>query len=1049
MGVKRLVAAVICATLLTVAHSGEALAAPAGELSRRTGAESHAFSAVLASVPVAPSGMRYQGPSWLAPTPFSSPTYDVAVTDDTTATGAWTGITRYDFRTTDAYPVAVATRYSRYLSAETLIQSNDPGIVSLAGSLVTGCVWESDAVERVMQWVRGNITYDNTPGIPLDAVSLLRNRRGNCAGFSRIAVALLRAARIPAEFQTGVIVAPPTGQHAWVSVLYPSAGWVWSEPQESVNCVVGGFRLYTADPPPAWYPLYGPGPLPVFPTAAVASSAYSVLASQEPTVDATQFDFNLAPGVALGADSNTWTVTDSTWFDTSIGSRRLIAATVSHQPPASEPAPVVRMRKWPSRALVFAPTLPDLTTRVPQIRVWTEGSRSVVWCTVTCDGNLIGSGPKFATYTGGMGVDAEGPHTLVCTAEDAAGRTASATATFTIDWQAPTTVIAGSSTYVAPATVRLDAHDVGTAVAHTYYRVDGGSQTEGTAIPLGVGSHTLEYWSEDLSGNVARHGSASVVVHAACTLSYFAPIHGSIVGSATQVIASGSSGTAVTAVPATGYHFVRWSDGGLMPSRTDADVARDLALTASFAINTYTLRYAAAENGTISGTADQVVEHGGSGASITAIPSFGYHFLMWSDGKTNPSRTDSNVTADKWLTAFFSVNACQLHYAAGTHGVISGAASQTVDFGRMGTEIAATPDFGYHFAEWSDGLITAARADVGASADRIITATFAINTYTLTPSSGGNGSVSPSTVCTVNYGDSKTFIMTASPGYHVADVLVDGESVGAVGSYPFTSVSGDHTISVRFDVNPVDTFALSYGAGAGGSIEGASAQLVASGANGTMVTAVPDANHHFVSWSDGVTAAARTDHNLATNKSVTANFAVDTHAITSSAGTGGSISPRGTSAVDYGADSATYTITPASGYVIGDVKVDGLSQGPVLSCRFSNVTAPHTISAAFKRKATLSITSDRTTSTGGHSIAFSGTLSPSVANGTHVTVWIRKSTTSTWTPLSTRNTFSSHHWSYSLSTKTRGHGTYYVQVRYAGSSTLAAATSSSRKIVIK
>lgn len=40
--------------------------------------------------------------------------------------------------------------------------------------------------------------------------------------------------------------------------------------------------------------------------------------------------------------------------------------------------------------------------------------------------------------------------------------------------------------------------------------------------------------------------------------------------------------------------------------------------------------------------------------------------------------------------------------------------------------------------------------------------------------------------------------------------------------------------------------------------------------------------------------------------------------------------------------------------------------------------------------------------------------------------------------LSTRSTFSSHHWSYSLSTKTRSHGTYYVQVRYAGSTTLTA-----------
>ncbi len=67
--------------------------------------------------------------------------------------------------------------------------------------------------------------------------------------------------------------------------------------------------------------------------------------------------------------------------------------------------------------------------------------------------------------------------------------------------------------------------------------------------------------------------------------------------------------------------------------------------------------------------------------------------------------------------------------------------------------------------------------------------------YTITPSAGANGSITPETPQTVEHRlDSTTFTITADAGYHVADVLVDGASVGAVTSYKFTSVVADHTI---------------------------------------------------------------------------------------------------------------------------------------------------------------------------------------------------------------------------------------------------------------
>ena len=43
----------------------------------------------------------------------------------------------------------------------------------------------------------------------------------------------------------------------------------------------------------------------------------------------------------------------------------------------------------------------------------------------------------------------------------------------------------------------------------------------------------------------------------------------------------------------------------------------------------------------------------------------------------------------------------------------------------------------------------------------------------------------------VNYGADQTFTITPDACYHIADVLVDGVSVGAVTSYTFTNVTGE------------------------------------------------------------------------------------------------------------------------------------------------------------------------------------------------------------------------------------------------------------------
>lgn len=66
----------------------------------------------------------------------------------------------------------------------------------------------------------------------------------------------------------------------------------------------------------------------------------------------------------------------------------------------------------------------------------------------------------------------------------------------------------------------------------------------------------------------------------------YADTQGSITGVNPQLVEIGQNGTAVTAIAATGYSFVNWSDGSTANPRTDTNVTASLSVTANFAVIT-------------------------------------------------------------------------------------------------------------------------------------------------------------------------------------------------------------------------------------------------------------------------------------------------------------------------------------------------------------------------------------------------------------------------------------------------------------------------------
>ena len=82
--------------------------------------------------------------------------------------------------------------------------------------------------------------------------------------------------------------------------------------------------------------------------------------------------------------------------------------------------------------------------------------------------------------------------------------------------------------------------------------------------------------------------------------------------------------------------------------------------------------------------------------------------------------------------------------------------------------------------------------------------------------------------------------------------------------------TGNYTLTNVF--TPSKAVTVQYSAGFGGVLRGNANQSVPLNGNATTVTAVPNAGYSFAKWSDNSTTAARTDRNLKSHLSVSAEF---------------------------------------------------------------------------------------------------------------------------------------------------------------------------------
>jgi hypothetical protein len=345
-------------------------------------------------------------------------------------------------------------------------------------------------------------------------------------------------------------------------------------------------------------------------------------------------------------------------------------------------------------------------------------------------------------------------------------------------------------------------------------------------------------------------------------------------------------------------------------------------ITAVFAINSFTLTDSSGGNGTVSPSGTSSVNYGAA-TPIIATPNTGYHFVKWMRSGPEASIMDSTqasttvvLTDNATITAVFSINRYSLNIPSGmgVSGFVSPFGLLWVNYGAS-TAITATPYTGYHFVKWTRSSLSATISDstqpsitVVLTGNATVTAVFSSDSYTLTVSRSGNGTVSPSGSDTVKYTDSTAITARADTGYHFVNWTRSSLSA-AIGdsTQPSTKVflTGSATVTAVFEINTYSLTVTNNGS-AGGNISPYGSRTVNYGAS-TAITATANTGYHFVEWIRDDTTATIGDSTLASttvvltgSATVTAMFTYNYYDLTMTNIGSGTASPSGTTSVRHG-----------------------------------------------------------------------------------------------------------------------------------------------------
>lgn len=410
----------------------------------------------------------------------------------------------------------------------------------------------------------------------------------------------------------------------------------------------------------------------------------------------------------------------------------------------------------------------------------------------------------------------------------------------------------------------------------------------------------------------------------------------------------------LTASPDRNSTFVGWTGACSGTSQTcTVTVAASVSVTATFAEVTHELTITKGGSGAgVVATSEETLcgsdctflaRSYGAGERVTllATASVGSTFVAWSGACTGTTSCIVTMTEAQSVTATFAVATHRLSVTAPIGGSVDssggaircgGTCSASYDYGRT-VELTATAARGYSFVSWGGACAgSATTCSLDMTADRAVTATFAIQSYSLavTKSVAAGGTVSasaaipplscgPSCASTSQvyaYNTTVSLTATAASGYTFAGWGGDCSSYGTASTCSL-AVDSAKTVSATFVIG---TNVLTVNKTGSGTVTsspsgincGATCGAAYSIGQIVTLTATPSVGSTFSEWSGGGCSGAATTCavTMDTAKTVAARFSPTQHTVTVTKSGSGS----GTITADSGAISCGSTCSSSYEY---------------------------------------------------------------------------------------------------------------------------------------
>ena len=288
------------------------------------------------------------------------------------------------------------------------------------------------------------------------------------------------------------------------------------------------------------------------------------------------------------------------------------------------------------------------------------------------------------------------------------------------------------------------------------------------------------------------------------------PAEGGAVAGGGSVADGGSVN--VSASANNNYSFDGWYEGNSLISTSRSftlnDVRSDRNIVAKFNRNSCYIKTSVNDADAGSVTKSGSVAYGGK-MTIKAKANNGYRFKGFVENKKTISESESlelnNITSDRDITAVFERITCKVtvYVNPADSGKYTGGGNY---YKGTNVELTTVAHDGYEFIGWSMNGQTVSydyRLIINnIQSDANITANFKkkeAKTFKITSGvANEGGNISPSGDSAVAEGGSITYNIVPAKGYSVQAVTVDGKSIGAVASYTFNKVKGNHSIAAAF-----------------------------------------------------------------------------------------------------------------------------------------------------------------------------------------------------------------------------------------------------------